>query len=146
MNRNNVVSEIQKEDIEQLQIIMKQAFENNLSSTKANMLYKIYKNNKDIYVLGYYIENVLVGTVTLNILTTPTGKEATIWNLAVLEKYRRVGIASKLMIKAEGIVKKYEDINRIWLFSGYQREKAHKLYKKLGYNEKLDKAFVKQIN
>ena len=146
MNRNNVVSEIQKEDIEQLQIIMKQAFENNLSSTKANMLYKIYKNNKDIYVLGYYIENVLVGTVTLNILTTPTGKEATIWNLAVLEKYRRLGIASKLMIKAEEIVKKYEDINRIWLFSGYQREKAHKLYKKLGYNEKLDKAFVKQIN
>lgn len=146
MNRNNVVSEIQKEDIEQLQIIMKQAFENNLSSTKANMLYKIYKNNKDIYVLGYYIENVLVGTVTLNILTTPTGKEATIWNLAVLEKYRRLGIASKLMIKAEGIVKKYEDINRIWLFSEYQREKAHKLYKKLGYNEKLDKAFVKQIN
>lgn len=146
MNRNNVVSEIQKEDIEQLQIIMKQAFDNNLSSTKANMLYKIYKNNKDIYVLGYYIENVLVGTVTLNILTTPTGKEATIWNLAVLEKYRRLGIASKLMIKAEDIVKKYEDINRIWLFSGYQREKAHKLYKKLGYNEKLDKAFVKQIN
>ena len=146
MNRNNVVSEIQKEDIEQLQIIMKQAFENNLSSTKANMLYKIYKNNKDIYVLGYYIENVLVGTVTLNILTTPTGKEATIWNLAVLEKYRRLGIASKLMIKAEGIVKKYEDINRIWLFSGYQREKAHKLYKKLGYNENIDKAFVKLIN
>ncbi len=146
MNRNNVVSEIQKKDIEQLQIIMKQAFENNLSSTKANMLYKIYKNNKDIYVLGYYIENVLVGTVTLNILTTPTGKEATIWNLAVLEKYRRVGIASKLMIKAEEIVKKYEDINRIWLFSGYQREKAHKLYKKLGYNENIDKAFVKLIN
>ena len=146
MNRNNVVSEIQKKDIEQLQIIMKQAFENNLSSTKANMLYKIYKNNKDIYVLGYYIENVLVGTVTLNILTTPTGKEATIWNLAVLEKYRRVGIASKLMIKAEDIVKKYEDINRIWLFSGYQREKAHKLYKKLGYNENIDKAFVKLIN
>ena len=146
MNRNNVVSEIQKKDIEQLQIIMKQAFENNLSSTKANMLYKIYKNNKDIYVLGYYIENVLVGTVTLNILTTPTGKEATIWNLAVLEKYRRLGIASKLMIKAEDIVKKYEDINRIWLFSGYQREKAHKLYKKLGYNENIDKAFVKLIN
>ena len=146
MNRNNVVSEIQKKDIEQLQIIMKQAFENNLSSTKANMLYKIYKNNKDIYVLGYYIENVLVGTVTLNILTTPTGKEATIWNLAVLEKYRRLGIASKLMIKAEEIVKKYEDINRIWLFSGYQREKAHKLYKKLGYNENIDKAFVKLIN
>ena len=146
MNRNNVVSEIQKEDIEQLQIIMKQAFDNNLSSTKANMLYKIYKNNKDIYVLGYYIENVLVGTVTLNILTTPTGKEATIWNLAVLEKYRRLGIASKLMIKAEDIVKKYEDINRIWLFSGYQREKAHKLYKKLGYNENIDKAFVKVIN
>ena len=37
----------------------------------------------------------------------PSGKEATIWNLAVFEEYRKSGIATKLMIKAEEIVKSY---------------------------------------
>ena len=76
----------------------------------------------------------------------PSGKEATIWNLAVLEEYRKSGIATKLMIKAEEIVKKHEDVGLIWLFSGIQRKEAHKLYNKLGYDENVDKAFVKYIN
>ena len=76
----------------------------------------------------------------------PSGKEATIWNLAVIEEYRKLGIATKLMIKAEEIVKSYEDVSRIWLFSGVQRKEAHKLYNKLGYDENVDKAFVKYIN
>ena len=76
----------------------------------------------------------------------PSGKEATIWNLAVLEEYRKLGIATKLMIKAEEIVKTYDDIDRIWLFSGVQRKEAHKLYNKLGYDENIDKAFIKYVN
>lgn len=82
----------------------------------------------------------------MNILTTPSGKEATIWNLAVLEGYRNLGIATKLMNKAEEIVKNYKDIRHIWLFSGVQRKEAHKLYNKLGYDENVDKAFMKYIN
>ena len=97
-------------------------------------------------MLGYYIKNKLVGTVTLNILTGPSGKDATIWNLAVLEEYRKLGIATKLMVKTEEIVKKYNDVDRIWLFSGVQRKEAHKLYNKLGYDENIDKAFIKYIN
>lgn len=107
-------------------------------------LYETCKNNKDIHVLGYYIKNDLVGTVTLNILTLPSGKEATIWDVAIKEEYRRLGIATKLMNKAEEIAKE-ENITKIWLFRGVHRKGAHELYKKLDYDENRDKAFVKQI-
>ena len=146
MIRDNVIEEIRKQDLDQLQKIMKQAFNSNASESKTQDFYEISKSNKDIYVLGYYIKNILVGTVTLNILPTPSRKQATIWNLAVLEEYRKLGIATKLMIKAEEIVKNYEDVGRIWLFSGVQGKEAHKLYNKLVYDENIDKAFVKQIN
>ena len=146
MIRDNIITEIQEKDLKQLQKIVKQAFNSNTSDSKIQRFYKVSKNNDDIYVLGYYIENNLVGTVTLNILTTTSGKDATIWNLAVLEEYRKLGIATKLMIKAEEIVKTYDDIDRIWLFSGVQRKEAHKLYNKLGYDENVDKAFIKYVN
>lgn len=90
-----------------------------------------------------YINDNLVGTVTLNILTLATGKEATIWDLAIMEEYRRLGIATKLMNKAEEIAMK-EEIGRIWLFSGINRKSAHLLYKKLGYDGESDKAFFKR--
>ena len=51
----------------------------------------------------------------------------------------------KLMNKAEEIVKEYDDIKRIWLFSGLNRKGAHELYKKLGYDDNMDKAFIKTI-
>ena len=146
MIRDNIITEIQEKDLKQLQKIVKQAFNSNTSDSKIQRFHKVSKNNDDIYVLGYYIENNLVGTVTLNILTTTSGKDATIWNLAVLEEYRKLGIATKLMIKAEEIVKTYDDIDRIWLFSGVQRKEAHKLYNKLGYDENIDKAFIKYVN
>ncbi len=146
MIRDNIITEIQEKDLKQLQKIVKQAFNSNTSDSKIQRFYEVSKNNDDIYVLGYYIENNLVGTVTLNILTTTSGKDATIWNLAVLEEYRKLGIATKLMIKAEEIVKTYDDIDRIWLFSGVQRKEAHKLYNKLGYDENIDKAFIKYVN
>ena len=65
MTRNNIIAEIQEKDLEQLQKIMKQVFNSNTSDSKAQRFYEVSKNNSDIYVLGYYIENNLVGTVTL---------------------------------------------------------------------------------
>lgn len=85
MKRDNIISNIEEEDIEQLQQILKNVFNNNISYEKMENLYKTSKNNKDIYILGYFINDNLVGTVTLNILTLPSGKEATIWDLAVKE-------------------------------------------------------------
>ena len=145
MKRDNIVNIIEERDLKQFQQILKHVFNNTISYEKMQNLYKISKENKDIYILGYYIDDNLVGTVTLNILTLPSGKDATIWDLAIKEDYRRLGIATKLMNKAEEIAKQ-EDIKRIWLFSGFHRKCAHELYRKLGYDENRDKAFVKQIN
>ena len=113
MIRDNVIEEIRKQDLDQLQKIMKQAFNSNTSESKTQDFYETSKNNKDIYVLGYYIKNILVGTVTLNILPTPSRKQATIWNLAVLEEYRTLGIATKLMIKAEEIVDRISNMHEL---------------------------------
>lgn len=144
MKKDNLISEIEEKDLKQLQQILKDVFNNNISYEEMQNLYKTAKNNKDIHVLGYYINDSLVGTVTLNIATLPSGKTATIWDLAILEEYRRLGIATKLMNRAEEIVKQ-EDVTKIWLFSGFHRKNAHELYRKLGYDESRDMAFVKQI-
>ena len=87
MKRDNIVSNIEEKDLEQLQQILKDVFNNNISYEKMQNLYKISKDNKDIHVLGYYINDNLVGTVILNILTLPSGKDATIWDLAIREEY-----------------------------------------------------------
>lgn len=144
MERDNIISEIEEKDLKQLQQIFKNTFNNPISYEKMNDLYKKTKENKDILILGYYIKNNLVGTVTLNILTLPSGKEATIWDLAVKEEYRKLGIATKLMKQAEEIARTKE-IKKIWLFSGFHRKEAHGIYQKLGYDENRDKAFVKEI-
>lgn len=145
MKRDNVIEEIGEKDIMQLQQILKNVFNSNTSYEKMQNSYKMSRKNKNVYILGYYINDNLVGTVTLNILTLPSGKEAAIGALATKEEYRRLGIGSKLMNKAEEIARSYEDIKRIWLFSGVDKNSAHELYRKLGYDENTNKAFVKQI-
>ena len=144
MKRDNVISKIEEKDLTQLQGILNSVFNNNISYEKMQNLYKMTKDNKNIYMLGYYINDDLIGTVTLNILILASGKQATIWDLAIKEEYRKLGIATKLMNKAEEIAKQ-EGITKIWLFSGFHRKCAHELYKKLGYDENRDKAFVKKI-
>lgn len=67
-------------------------------------------------------------------------------NCIICLKFREQGIATKLMKQVEGIAKKDADVSRIWLFSGSHRNTAHKLYKKLGYDDEYDKAFIKWIH
>lgn len=145
MKRDNVIDEIQERDLKQLWRIDREVLNNKAEYEEVQKNYKELKENKDIYALGYYIEDNLVGVVMLNIITLPSGKEATIWDLAVKEECRRMGIATKLMNKAEEIARSYDDISRIWLFSGFHRTGAHELYRKLGYDENRDKAFIKVI-
>lgn len=74
MKRDKIIDEIQEGDFIELQKILKDAFGKNISYEKMQESYKILINNKDTYVLGYYINDSLVGTVTLNILTLTSGK------------------------------------------------------------------------
>lgn len=145
MLRDNVVEQIQKKDLKQLWKINRDVLNNKAEYEEFEKNYKELEQNKNVYALGYYIEDNLVGAVMLNIIILPSGKEATIWDLNVKEEYRRRGIASKLMNRAEEIAKTYDNISRIWLFSGFHRVGAHELYRKRGYDEDRDKAFVKII-
>lgn len=145
MKRDNIVSEIEERDLVELHQILTSTFNPNTTYEKVQNSYNMQKQMQDTYMLGYYIEDKLVGTITLNILLLPSGREGTIWSLAVNPEYRRLGIATKLMNRAEEIAKGYEDIRTIWLFSGMHRQSAHELYRRLGYDENIDKAFVKQI-
>ncbi len=89
MERDNIIGEIKEKDLVQLQKIQQDVFNSTTNYDKVKSFYKESKNNKDINVLGYYIKDNLVGTITLNILTLPSRKEATIWDLAINEEYRR---------------------------------------------------------
>ena len=78
MKRDNIIEEIKENDLVQLQEIMKEVFESEANYEQMENFYKVSNENKYIYILGYYIKDNLVGTLTLNFLTLPSGKEATI--------------------------------------------------------------------
>ncbi len=50
MERDNIISEIEEQDLEQLQQILKNVFNNNIRYEKIQNLYKMCKDNKDIHI------------------------------------------------------------------------------------------------
>lgn len=92
MIRNNIIEEVKKKDLVQLKELLSEAFDadKNLENMK-----KLYEKNS--YILGYYIDDKLVGTATLFISLLVTEKEAIIWSLAFSKEYRCLGIATKLI-------------------------------------------------
>lgn len=144
--RDNIIQEIEEKDIEELYNLLNKTFNSNNKIEKFKELYNSCKNDKNTHILGYYKNDILVGTVSYNVLVLPNEKVITVWNVAVKEQFRQQGIATKLMKQVEEIAKKDEDVARIWLFSGSHRNTAHKLYKKLGYDDECDKAFIKWIH
>ncbi len=142
MERNEVVKEIEERDFEQLLKLYRDVFNKNLDKEEYKKSLEKIKD-RDIFILGYYINDKIVGTLTVCILDIPTGKEAMIWDFLVEEKHRRRGIGTKLMEEAERLVKEKMEKGKIWLFSRFSRFPAHELYRKLGYDENRDKAFVK---
>lgn len=144
--RNQEISKIEERDLEEVKKLLVSVFNNNISYEKMKEYYNQSKDNENVHLYGYYINDILVGMIMLNIAVLPSGKKPTIWNLAVKEEYRNQGIATKLINKVESILEKEEFAKKIWMFSGVKREDAHKLYRKLGYNEYDNKAFYKKIN
>lgn len=144
--RDNIIQEVEEKDIEELYNLLNEAFNSNNKIEKFKELYNLSKDNSNTHILGYYRNDILVGTVSYNVLVLPNEKVITVWNVAVKEEFREQGIATKLMKQVEGIAKKDADVSRIWLFSGSHRNTAHKLYKKLGYDDEYDKAFIKWIH
>lgn len=144
--RDEEIFEIEERDLNDVQNILLKIFNNKITYDKMKEFYQICKENKNVYLYGYYIKNQIVGIIFLDVTILLSGKKAMIWNLGVLEEYRNRGIATKLINKVETIVKEqYKDIKIIRLFSGDQKKQAHKLYEHLGYNGVDFKAYCKTL-
>lgn len=145
--RNEIIDVVRKEDLKHIHKLYKEIFNSKKEFEEFEEDYTniLDSKNNDTKALAYYIDDIPVGTVQININRVIGSSEAVLWDVCVDEKYRRMKIATKLLAKAEEIVKNEYNIDRIWLFSGYHREGAHKLYRSLGYDENRDKGFVKFI-
>lgn len=87
MERNEVVKEVEERDFETLFELYRDVFNKDLDKKDCKKSFEKIKD-RDIYVLGYYINDEIVGTVTVYILDIPTGKEAMVWDFLVEEKRR----------------------------------------------------------
>ena len=81
--RDFIISKIEERDLEDVQRILKKFFNNNISYEKMKEFYNQSKNNENVHLYGYYVKDRLVGMIMLDISILPSGKKATIYNLAV---------------------------------------------------------------
>lgn len=90
-------------------------------------------NNSNVILLGYYIENEIVGYIFIKNINSDD-KVYLLDGLYVEEKYRNKGIAKELISEALNICKEYDckyvDINVM-----YKNEIAKKIYKRFGFDE-----------
>ena len=124
--------------------------EDDLGSLNAllNEVYGLEKKENNTYntelVADY--NNEIVGYLTINKLydSVRNIKYCYINYVCVKEKYRGMGIATKLLNKVEEICKN-ENISYIELTSRSSRIEAQELYKKKGYEKKDTNVFRKVI-
>ena len=110
-------------------------------------VFKKMSADDNVVMLGYFIDNKIVGFLTLNIhdfFLEYTNPFASIWSVCVDPDYRRRGIGRKLMIYAERLAKNEYNCESIYLYSGRSRRAAHALYESLGYDSER-KAFKKEL-
>ena len=93
----------------------------------------VIKNNKNI-LLGYIIDNQIIGYTYLKYIVEDNNKGYLIDGLYIEEAYRRKGYAKELLEYALNLLDKenpdFIDINVL-----YANEKARNLYKSLGFKE-----------
>lgn len=87
------------------------------------------ENNK-AFMLGAYIEEVLVGIGAVKLLEG----YAEIKRMYVVESYRGLAIAESILHTLEEHVQQ-RGIDRIFLETGYLQQAAIRLYKRLGYSQ-----------
>ena len=102
---------------------------------------RLLGKNPKYCCLGAWIEDELVGTLEIGLRRTSTsrqnyaaekGRSPYIANLAVLPDWRRQGIASKLLLGAEGVAASWGS-DRIFLHVLETNKAAQRLYLNAGY-------------
>lgn len=115
-------------------ILDERQYDNTIDETFTISNYFCQKiNQSDSILLGYYIENEIVGYIYIR-ETDTENKICLLDGMYVLENYRNKGIASELIKEALKLCQekgyRYVDINVM-----YKNELAKKIYKKIGFKE-----------
>ncbi|MCG1023228.1 GNAT family N-acetyltransferase [Sutcliffiella horikoshii] len=92
-------------------------------------------SHEHIYTFGAFVENRLVGTVTLICETKKKIKHrATVVAMYVLPEQRKSGVGKALMNEAITKAKELKDIEQIYLAVTANNEPAKRLYNSLGFD------------
>lgn len=129
------IRKIQKEDLIGLKELYKDAFNSDTDYNKMVEVYSMIENNENHIVLCAISDTTVIGSVLGVICHELIGRCTpflVIEDVAVLNAYRRLGVAKKLMLEMERHAKLI-GCNMILFVSSEHRLGAHKLYESLGY-------------
>jgi len=81
------------------------------------------------------------GMLTLSIYRVPTGIRSIVEDVIVDAKYRRLGVAEALLMKAIDLARE-AGAGNVSLSANPTREAAHRLYQKLGFKRREAHAYI----
>jgi ribosomal protein S18 acetylase RimI-like enzyme len=107
-------------------------YQKDLNNSK-NYIYKRIINNESIIFIGIENENIIAFVQLYeNFDSLNLNKKLVLYDLYVLEKYRKLGIGSKLMNKSRNFAIN-NNFSRIELSTSVDNYNAQKLYESLDY-------------
>lgn len=89
-------------------------------------------NSKNSILFGAFINNKLVGILTLALFNVPTGKNGRIEDVVVNKNFRRKGIGNSLTLEAMNKGKEL-NLDKLFLTTNPSRFEANQLYLKIGF-------------
>lgn len=89
-------------------------------------------NSKNSILLGAFVDNNLVGILTLVVYNIPTGKNGRIEDVVVNEKFRNKKIGKTLSLRAMELAKEL-NVKKLFLTSNPKRIAANQLYLNIGF-------------
>lgn len=132
-----VVREAQREDLDKVIKINREVLPENYPPFYFEL--HLYQFGKAFLVAeenGEVVGYIMCRVEYDNLYTNPSkvGKRGHIISLAVVERARRRGIGTALMVKAMESMKKFYEAEEYYLEVRVSNEPAIRLYRKLGYN------------
>lgn len=133
------------DDAEQL-LVLNEQFNGKGETTLEEIKNSLSNNSQEIIVIAEE-ENLLVGFVCVQIKRSFCYSDvyAEITEVFVEEKFRRKGLASKMITFAENYCRENYKLHSFELLTGKENTPAQKLYRSIGYTEKSELLFGKNI-
>ena len=139
---NLVIEDLKYKDIDECFEMNKLIFKEDHGLFDIKKLYKkLHKKRKEYRFLVAKLDKKIVGYISITIaynLFDGNKPFMTLWWVGTHPDYRRKGIATELFKETEKIAKK-RNCELIYFISERDNIVAHKFYKKMGYDEEINK-------